>query len=123
MRTEPIRADGGFTLLEVMAAFVIAALAAAVLYQAGVESLGQSLAAARTQEALVRAQSRLASIGTLTPLQPLRAAGDDGGGFAWQLSIVPEQTSGALTLYDVRLVERFGTRQVVLDTKRLGASP
>ncbi|HYP63997.1 MAG TPA: prepilin-type N-terminal cleavage/methylation domain-containing protein [Acidocella sp.] len=118
-----MRGDTGFTLLEVMAAFVIMALAAVVLYQAGVGGVAQGLTAARMQEAVVRAQSRLASVGTLTQLQPLQAGGDDGDGFSWQLAIVPEQSEDGLTLYDVRATERFGTRPVVLTTKRLGSSP
>ena len=36
---------------------------------------------------MVRAQSRLASIGVLTPLQPEQLSGDDGGGFHWQVDI------------------------------------
>lgn len=110
-------------MLEVMAAFVIASLASIVLYQAGFNGASETLTAARTQEAVVRAQSRLASIGTLTPLQPMQQSGDDGGGFRWRLVIAPEQSSGMLTLYDVRVTESFGARQVVLATKRLGPSP
>jgi general secretion pathway protein I len=121
MRPEPRQGEAGFTLLEVMAAFVIAALASLVLYQAGFTGAAQATAAARYQEAVVRAQSRLASIGTLTALQPERLSGDDGGGFNWQLSITPEQSNGAgLTLYSVRVTESFGNRQVTLATKRLG---
>lgn len=118
-----MRRDAGFTLLEVMAAFVIAALASLVLYQAGIGGVAQGLTAAHMQEAVVRAQSRLASVGTLTPLAPVQAGGDDGGGFSWQLNIVPGQAEGGLTLYDIRVTEHFGPRQVVLVTKRLGPSP
>lgn len=118
-----MRRDAGFTLLEVMVAFVIMALASVLLYQAGIGSARQCLAAARTQEALARAQSRLASIGTLTPLRPLQAGGDDGGGYSWQLRITPAQSAGGLTLYDVQLTERYGARALTLATKRLGPSP
>jgi general secretion pathway protein I len=118
-----MRNDAGFTLLEVMVAFVIMALATIVLYQGGVSGVAQGLTAARMQEAVVRAQSRLASVGTLTPLQPLNTGGDDGGGYSWQLAITPAQSEGGLTLYNVCATERFGTRQVVLVTKRLGPSP
>ena len=115
-----MRSDSGFTLLEVMAAFVIASLASIVLYQAGFNGAAETLTAARTQEAVVRAQSRLASIGVLTPLQPMQQSGDDGGGYHWGLLITAEQSSGSLTLYDARVTESFGNRQVVLATKRLG---
>ena len=120
MPTDPRNRDAGFTLLEVMVAFVIASLASIVLYQAGFSGATETLSAARYQEAMVRAQSRLASVGVLTTLQPEQLSGDDGGGFHWQLLIAAEQSVGPETLYDVRLTESFGTRQVTLSTKRLG---
>ena len=123
MPTKPRGRDAGFTLLEVMAAFVIASLASIVLYQAGFNGMTEEAAAAHIQEAVVRAQSRLASIGVLTALQPEQLSGDDGGGYRWRLSIAPEQSSGTLTLYDVQVTEIFGQRQVTLATKRLGPSP
>jgi general secretion pathway protein I len=113
--------EAGFTLLEVMAAFVIAALGSLVLYQAGFSGTAESVTAAHYQEAVIRAQSRLATIGVLTPLRPMRLSGDDGGGFHWALTIVPDQTNHTtLTLYDVQVTEWFGNRQVALDSKRLG---
>jgi general secretion pathway protein I len=113
--------DAGFTLLEVMVAFVIAALASIILYQAAFEGAAESLAAARYQEAVIRAQSRLASIGTLTPLRAEQLSGDDGGGFKWQMNIAAERATGqGLTLYDVQITEAFGDRTVTLATKRLG---
>lgn len=114
-----MQTDTGFTLLEVMAAFVITALATIVLYQAGFNGAAEAVTAARYQQAVVRAQSRLATIGTLTKLQPLQAHGDDGGGFSWQLSIAPEQSVGPLTLYAVQVTESFGRRHVTLATERL----
>lgn len=113
--------EAGFTLLEVMAAFVIAALACIVLYQAGFSGTADSATAARYQEAVIRAQSRLATIGTLTVLRPMQQSGDDGGGFKWRLHISAETSSGqGLTLYDVQVTESFGTRTVTLATKLLG---
>ncbi len=117
---EPCGGDAGFTLLEVMVAFAIAALAAIVLFQSGFSGVLESGLAARTQEAVIRAQSHLASIGTLTPLAPMQASGDDGGGYHWQLDITPGQSNGLLRLYSVRVSESFGTRQVVLATQMLG---
>jgi general secretion pathway protein I len=112
--------ESGFTLLEVMVAFVIAALASLVLYQAGFSGVAANATAARYQEAVVRAQSRLASVGVLTPLQPAQFSGDDGGGFTWQLTMSRAAGNAKLTLYNVQVTESFGARQVTLDTKRLG---
>ena len=116
------REEAGFTLLEVMVAFFIAALATVVVLQAGFTGAAQSSVASRTQEAVARAQSRLASLGVLTTLQPEDISGDDGGGFAWRLSIAPLRSTGGLTLYGIRLTETFGNREVTLKTKRLAPS-
>ncbi len=116
--TKPRQA--GFTLLEVLVAFIIAALASIILYKAGFDGAAQSATAARYQEAVVRAQSRLASIGPLTALQPETLSGDDGGGFHWRVSIAALQSGGGLGLYAVRVTESFGNRQVTLATEKLG---
>lgn len=112
--------EAGFTLLEVLVAFVIAALASIVLYKAGFSGASAAASAARYQEAVVRAQSRLASLGTLTALQGEQLSGDDGGGFHWQITIAPEASGHGLNLYAVRVVESFGNRHVTLVTERLG---
>lgn len=114
------QSQAGFTLLEVLVAFVIAALATLVLYKAGFDGAAESAVAARYQEAVARAQSRLASIGTLTALQPENLSGNDGGGFHWRVSIAALQSGGGQGLYAVRVSESFGTRQVVLATEKLG---
>ena len=120
---EPRRAGpGGFTLLEVLAAFVIAALATVVLLHAGATGVAQNAVASRTEQAVARAQSRLASIGVLTLPQREELSGDDGGGYAWRLNIAPLRTSGGLTLYRIILTERFGNRAVTLTTERLAPS-
>jgi general secretion pathway protein I len=121
MHPDPASRDSGFTLLEVMAAFVIAALACIMLYQAGFNGAAETATAARYQEAVVRAQSRLASIGVLTPLQTEQLSGDDGSFYHWQLRIAQLQSSGSLSLYAVQVTEQFGTRQVVLNTERLAS--
>ena len=76
--------QSGFTLLEVLVAFIIASLALAVLFHTGIEGLRGATNAARTQEALARAQSRLATIGRDLPLQDSDRQGDDGGGYHWR---------------------------------------
>jgi general secretion pathway protein I len=114
-----MRHDAGFTLLEVMAAFVIAALATVVVLRAGFTGAVQSRVAGTYEQAVARAQSRLASFGTLTALQAETLSGDDGGGYAWRVVIAPLQTTGTVTLYRIDLTESFGTRAVQLTTERL----
>jgi len=119
-RTSLAGREAGFTLLEVLVAFVIAALASIVLYRAGFSGAAAAATAARYQEAVVRAESRLASLGTLTALQAEQLSGDDGGGFHWQITIAPEESRPGLGLYAVRVVESFGNRLVTLVSERLG---
>src|SRR5438309_8766157 len=84
-----LRNAGGFTLLEVLIAFIIASLALAVLAQSGVSSLRSIQNAARYEEALARARSRLALALHGAPLVPGDHQGDDGGGYRWRVRIAP----------------------------------
>jgi general secretion pathway protein I len=118
-----MRNNAGFTLIEVMAALVIAALAIVVLLQAGFTGAAENQAALRYDQALSRAQSRLASFGTLTPIQAETLSGDDGSGFRWQVKITRVTGNGPLGLYAVDLTETFGGREVELRTERLAALP
>lgn len=83
------RGEAGFTLLEVLVAFTIAALALAVLFHAAVDAVGAERAAARYTEALVRARSHLSSIPV--PPKPGDSEGDEGDGFHWHLRVTTER--------------------------------
>ena len=80
-------ANGGFALLEVLIAFAIAAIALAVLYRGAADGLLGSRLAARTDEAVARARSRLAVLCHGAPLTPGEQSGDDGSGYTWQSQI------------------------------------
>lgn len=134
MAAEP--RDGGFTLLEVLVAFVIAAPALALLFGQGVQSVTAAQAAARYREAISRAQSRLDAL----PDQALVAGvrdGEDGHGFRWRTWIaaaasIPAQRqvppgsayAAGTTLYDVTVEVSWSggasRRAVTLGTRRLG---
>ncbi len=77
----------GFTLLEVLVAFIIAALAIAALLQGAGGGLDNARTATHYEEALARAQSRMALLST--NLQPGSQQGDDGGGYLWSTSVQP----------------------------------
>ncbi len=129
MRTE---SDRGFTLIEVLVAFVITIAALAVLTRAGLDGVRNTTVAARYQEALTRAQSHLAAVGN-SP-QPSDRQGDEGDGFHWHVRIAPVGTetvvdSGAssgpapwVSLVAVSVAISWGDgphRVVELDSERL----
>lgn len=131
---EALRQDRGFTLLEVLVAFIIAALALAALTQGAASGLRSVRVSGHVQEAVSRARSRLAAIGHGVPLQPGDQEGDDGGGFRWRLRVAPaattersERNEPRPVLYDVAMTIEWrmdgGVRQVALSTQRLGSAP
>jgi general secretion pathway protein I len=131
----------GLTLIEVLVAFVIAALAMGVLFSVAGNDLRAVEIAGRYQEALSRARSHLAAIGVGGPLAPGTQQGEDVGGFRWQVQIVelavgvvsppssaaPLSAGQAPALYQVSIAESWtdGThvRVVRLSTERVGAAP
>ena len=141
MAPEPGAArEAGFTLLEVLVAFVIAALALGVLFRGSIEGLASVRLADRTTEAVTLARSHLAAVGHGIPLRTQTQEGNDGNGYTWRLAIRP-LTSAALadpgtdplhpqrvTLYEVRITESWdgpqGPRGTTLLTRRaaLGAN-
>lgn len=127
--------DAGFTLLEVMVAFVIAALALGVLFDTGTGGWRNAWIADHASEALSRAQSHLAVVGHGQGVVPTVQEGDDGHGFRWHLRIAPVQSAGRLTLYSVEVRETWSRdetrttqgdednpRMVVLRTMRIGGT-
>lgn len=135
------RSEAGFLLLDVLVAFLIAALALAVLVRGVAESSEAVHAALAAQQAVVRARSHLAALeaGGLVPGQ---REGDDGGGFTWHTRVIPLATAAALngrgaqflntqlprqTLYGVTITIEWRAagkaRQFVLQSERLGPAP
>jgi general secretion pathway protein I len=129
------RSTQGFTLLEVVVALVIAALALIGLFRAGSGGLFASETAVRVDEAIERAQSHLAAFGRTGAVTPGDMEGDDGGGYRWRVRVEPiaaEPTlvqgrpGAARALYSVQVAISWGvgrhTRSVILETRRLGAA-
>src|SRR5260370_15962906 len=77
--------ENGFTLLEVIVAFAIAALALVGLFRAGSGGLFAVDTAARSEEAAQRAQSHLAAVRRDAALVEGQLTGDDGRGYRWAL--------------------------------------
>src|SRR5260370_38054486 len=80
MVAERTSQDSGFTLLEVVVALAIAALAIVGLFQAASGGLLAVNTAGRVEEAVQRAQSHLAAVGRRAALIQGEFTGDDGGG-------------------------------------------
>jgi general secretion pathway protein I len=126
----------GFTLLEVIVALVIAALALIVMFRSGSDGLLAVDVAGRAEQAALRAQSHLAAVGNDVALLQGVTEGDDGGGYHWRLRIEPaaqwkvQPNIGAppigTTLYDVEVAITWPggahNRAVVLKTERLGTA-
>jgi len=126
-------------LLEIIVAFIIAALALGVLFQAGIGGLQAVQAASRYEQAIARARSRMTLAVHADPLVAGDWQGDDGGGFNWHVRVTPLASTAVrplygmtprgsstfpLTLYLVSVVVAWrdgdGARQVRLDTEQIG---
>ena len=132
-----MRASRGFTLLEVLVAFLIAAFALAALFSGGLGGLRAAAVSGRYTEAVSRAQSHLAAAQTGDALIASDRQGDEGSGFHWRVRIVPAGTTAAmpgadrgtplLTLFTVSAAESWTedgrTRAVQLDTMQAGTAP
>jgi general secretion pathway protein I len=136
------RRQAGFTLLEVLVALVIAALALGLLFSGAVTGLRSANLSRDYAEAVSRARSHLAAEGVGAPLVAGTQEGDDGDGFRWRVRVRPlstitlAQQPGALSisgasprvaLYAVSVVIAWtkdgGERRVELDTARIGTAP
>jgi general secretion pathway protein I len=79
---------GGFTLLEVLIAFTIMAVALVALLQAFSTGLASTSAAEARSHLVQRAQSRLADVGADIPLEAGVHTGHEDG-FDWRADIQP----------------------------------
>jgi general secretion pathway protein I len=134
-----MRAERGFTLLEVLIAFAIASLALALLFRAASDGMLSVRTAGRYEEAVARARSHLAAIGRDAALVAGSSEGNDGGGYRWHLDVTPVATSQPATLGPARIGgppppelyavsvavswrEGGKDREFVLRTERMGLS-
>jgi general secretion pathway protein I len=83
------RGQSGFSLLEVLVAFAILSISLGVLMQIFSRSSISTVVAAQYSRAVSVAESRLAAVGTVIPLEPGALSGEPEDGFAWELTIVP----------------------------------
>ena len=121
--------NNGFTLLEILVALVIFALAFGVLTQIMQTGLRQSAVARSTAAATLLARSELARVGVEVPLQVGQADGETEDGMRWHTAI--ELVEGpsehqSLATYQVQVTVAWGPRlaeQLTLTTLRIGLPP
>ena len=122
--TAPVRRARGFSLLEILVAFAIAAMALGVLYQAVGTSVRQVVDTAGYERATLLAESLLSAYASVPP-QGISATGE-AAGLSWQVSTSPHATAHdgnprAARLHDVRISIQWpeGGRQRVLNLQTL----
>ncbi len=105
---------GGFTLLEVLLAFVIFALSFATVMEIVAASTRSTVRARDYSEAALLAQSVMEAVGTELPLEAGSYAGETDDGFTWAVEITDfeglEEDSRTL-----ELAEANGTRLYWVD--------
>lgn len=89
-------ASGGFSLLEVLAAFVVLALVGTALFRIFSGALGNASLSDEYSRATLYAESRLASPGVETPLREgVQQGTSDDGKYSWTARVEPYRTPGS----------------------------
>ncbi len=122
---------GGFTLLEVIIAFTILALALGTLLQAFTTGLRSLNAAEAYAMAVMHAKSKLEEVGRIIPVEEGAESGEFEDGFRWVVAISPFEAPedanwGQLDMapFNVTVTVAWDdSREVTLDTLRLGPKP
>jgi len=125
------RIRGGFTLLEVLIAFAILAVAMTALMQAFSQGLRSLEAAEDYVTPAMLARSKMAEVGPIIPIEEGEHTGDLANGWQWRVVVLPyageddaSAEASALRLYDVQVaIERDELPLAELRSLRVGASP
>jgi general secretion pathway protein I len=89
------RGQGGFTLLEIVVAFVIFGLIFATVLKILSGSLRNTQRSAEYTQAALWAQSRLDAVGIDPPLEPGSYDGEFDQDYRWELDVSPYEFNGA----------------------------
>lgn len=104
------RSQAGFSLLEVLAAFVILALVATALFELFGGALRNVSAAEDWSRAVLVAESRLAEAAATRPLREATERGEaDDGRIRWESRVLPHEPAGVEPEL-ARLSETMATR-------------
>lgn len=121
--------ERGFTLLEVIVAFAIVALALSAIFQIFSTGLRSSVVTENYNMATLLADSKLAGIGIEEPLEAGDQSGTFDNGFRWEANIRPYDdggstfTPGEIQAFEVTVTVKWGgvvrERSLSLATLRL----
>jgi general secretion pathway protein I len=114
----------GFTLLEILIAFTLLAIAMGALMQAFSSGLRTADAVSVRMVALLHARAKLEEVGPLIPVEPGVTAGRFADGYDWRVEIAPyaepDLLLSTILLREVRVeVSGMVGRPVTLTTLRL----
>jgi type II secretion system protein I len=107
--------DAGFTLLEVLIALAIFAMAAQAIIWIFAEQSAGIVRAERMQQATALARNTFDRLGHDLPLRDGMQDGDGGNGLHWQMRIAPYQ--GASAARDAAPVRLYSIELAVLDKR------
>ena len=96
--------NGGFTLLELLLAFVVFALSFATVLEILTGSMRNTVRARHNSEAALTAQSLMDQVGLEIPLETGYTANGESGDYAWELEIFDYANSGE-NVHSVELAE------------------
>lgn len=126
MSAAPPHEEIGFTLIEVLVAFLIISLVLTVALDAAASGLRQMRAAQEVRIATMHAQSALARLGADIPIEPGMREGRTPDGFLLRIVIraLPGARGAAVAPHvaSVSVAKEDDTTSVMLETIVLGAS-
>ena len=126
----PARRQGGFTLIEIMAAFMVFSLLFGVTLQILSTSVGNTRLSGEYTQAALWAQSKLDGLGLERMIEPGVTQGSFGDSYDWTLEVsetevidergLDLQDELPIALYHVRLIVEWGggRREAVFETLR-----
>ena len=91
----PVSRSAGFTLLEVIVAFVILSLSLGVIYQIFGQGLRATSLSERYTHATLLAQSLMAETGVTSPLHSGTQSGSSEAGYEWQVETSVLEQAGS----------------------------
>ena len=127
-----LRAQSGFTLVELVAAFAIFAIGVSIALSIGANALGMAKRSSEYTRAALHAQSILDVVGVGEPLSEGSDAGEFDDGYRWELAVTQQEPPAAATgaieelpieLYRLELVVRWGDEREAKFTTLRATSP